>query len=74
MYVFACSLLHVRMLQVFGVDEQDAVCVSRLGGADQRERLTSQRCGTGDRGKPGRMETEVQTLKAFKFKQKLSRV
>ncbi|XP_040891252.1 centrosomal protein of 170 kDa [Toxotes jaculatrix] len=45
--------------KVFGVDEQEAVCVSRLGGADQRERLTSQRSGTGDRGKPGRMETEV---------------
>ncbi|TMS23715.1 hypothetical protein E3U43_009021 [Larimichthys crocea] len=45
--------------KVFGVDEQDAVCVSRLGGADQRERLTSQRTTTwrqrkawthGDRG------------------------
>ncbi|XP_070782653.1 centrosomal protein of 170 kDa [Enoplosus armatus] len=45
--------------KVFGVDEQEAVCVSRLGGSDQRERLTSQRSGTGDRGKPGRMETEV---------------
>lgn len=51
------------MLQVFGVDEQEAVCVSRLGVADQRERLTSQRSGPGDRGKPGRMETEVQKLK-----------
>ncbi|KAM9314791.1 centrosomal protein of 170 kDa [Pholidichthys leucotaenia] len=39
--------------KVFGVDE------SRLGSTDQRERLTSQRSGTGDRGKPGRMETEV---------------
>uniref|UniRef100_A0A3B4X8W9 Centrosomal protein of 170 kDa-like n=1 Tax=Seriola lalandi dorsalis TaxID=1841481 RepID=A0A3B4X8W9_SERLL len=29
--------------KVFGVDAQEAVCVSRLGGADQRERLTSQR-------------------------------
>ncbi|XP_078022243.1 centrosomal protein of 170 kDa isoform X2 [Epinephelus lanceolatus] len=45
--------------KVFGVDEQEGVCVSRLGGVDQRERLTSQRSGTGDRGKPGRMETEV---------------
>ncbi|XP_031720640.1 centrosomal protein of 170 kDa isoform X1 [Anarrhichthys ocellatus] len=45
--------------KVFGVDEQEAVCVSRLGVADQRERLTSQRSGMGDRGKPGRMETEV---------------
>ncbi|XP_035515367.1 centrosomal protein of 170 kDa [Morone saxatilis] len=45
--------------KVFGVDEQEAVCVSRVGSADQRERLTSQRSGTGDRGKPGRMETEV---------------
>ncbi|XP_056228149.1 centrosomal protein of 170 kDa isoform X2 [Seriola aureovittata] len=39
--------------------DKEAVCVSRLGGADQRERLTSQRSATGDRGKPGRMETEV---------------
>ncbi|CAJ1053745.1 centrosomal protein of 170 kDa [Xyrichtys novacula] len=45
--------------KVFGVEEQEAVCVSRLGGADQRERLGSQRSGTGDRGKPGRLETEV---------------
>ncbi|XP_044046622.1 centrosomal protein of 170 kDa [Siniperca chuatsi] len=45
--------------KVFGVDEQEAVCVSRLGGADKRETLTSQRSGTRDRGKPGRMETEV---------------
>lgn len=53
------------------MDQQDAVCVSRLGGADQRERLTSQRSGqVGDRGKPGRMETEVQKLKAFKLKPK----
>uniref|UniRef100_UPI0037E7A7D2 centrosomal protein of 170 kDa isoform X3 n=1 Tax=Semicossyphus pulcher TaxID=241346 RepID=UPI0037E7A7D2 len=45
--------------KVFGVEEQEAVCVSRLGSVDQRERFTSQRSGTGDRGKPGRMETEV---------------
>ncbi|XP_053183107.1 centrosomal protein of 170 kDa [Scomber japonicus] len=45
--------------KVFGVDEQEAVCVTRLGSTDQRERLTSQRSGTRDRGKPGRMETEV---------------
>ncbi|XP_034717233.1 centrosomal protein of 170 kDa [Etheostoma cragini] len=45
--------------KVFGVDDHEGVCVSRLGGADQKERLTSQRSGTGDRGKPGRMETEV---------------
>ncbi|XP_070829342.1 centrosomal protein of 170 kDa isoform X1 [Chaetodon trifascialis] len=45
--------------KVFGVNEQETVCVSRLGSADQRERLTSQRSGTADRGKPGRMETEV---------------
>lgn len=50
------------MFQVFGVDEQEAVCVSRMGAAEQRERLTSQRSGAGDRGKPGRMETEVQKL------------
>ncbi|XP_068445273.1 centrosomal protein of 170 kDa [Clinocottus analis] len=45
--------------KVFGVDEQEAVCVSSLGVADQRERPASQRSGMGDRGKPGRMETEV---------------
>ncbi|XP_065809535.1 centrosomal protein of 170 kDa isoform X2 [Labrus bergylta] len=44
---------------VFGVEEQEAVCVARMGGADHRERLNSQRSGTGDRGKPGRVETEV---------------
>ncbi|XP_069561065.1 centrosomal protein of 170 kDa [Brachyistius frenatus] len=44
--------------KVFGVDEQSG-SVSRLGSADQRERLTAQRSATGDRGKPGRMETEV---------------
>uniref|UniRef100_A0A3Q3H041 Centrosomal protein of 170 kDa-like n=2 Tax=Kryptolebias marmoratus TaxID=37003 RepID=A0A3Q3H041_KRYMA len=42
--------------KVFGVDEQ---CVSRLGGTNQRERLSSQRSGSRDRGKPGRLETEV---------------
>ncbi|XP_072240477.1 centrosomal protein of 170 kDa [Leuresthes tenuis] len=42
--------------KVFGVDEQ---CVSRLGNTDQRDRLTSQRSGTVDTGKPGRLETEV---------------
>ncbi|KAM7393780.1 hypothetical protein PAMP_020629 [Pampus punctatissimus] len=45
--------------KVFGVDEQEAVCVSGLGSTDQRERLNSQRSGTRDRGKPGRIETEV---------------
>uniref|UniRef100_A0A087XN50 Centrosomal protein 170Ab n=1 Tax=Poecilia formosa TaxID=48698 RepID=A0A087XN50_POEFO len=43
--------------KVFGVDEQR---VSRMGGIDQRERLSSQRSGSRDRGKPGRLETEVQ--------------
>ncbi|KAK1886972.1 Centrosomal protein of 170 kDa [Dissostichus eleginoides] len=52
----ACGFVERR--RVFGVDEQEGVCVSRLGGADQREGLTSQRSG-GDRGKHGRMETEV---------------
>lgn len=51
------------MLQVFGVDEQEAVCVSRLRAGDQRERLTSQRSDTVDRGKPERMETEVHRRK-----------
>lgn len=41
------------------MDEQEAVCLSRLAGADQRERLGSQMSGTGERGKPGRVETEV---------------
>ncbi|XP_030000833.1 centrosomal protein of 170 kDa isoform X2 [Sphaeramia orbicularis] len=45
--------------EVFGVDEQEPVCVSRLGVGEQRERITSQRSGAGERGKPGRMETEV---------------
>ncbi|XP_041641457.1 centrosomal protein of 170 kDa [Cheilinus undulatus] len=45
--------------KVFGVEEQDAVCVSRVGGADQRERLNSQKSGAGERGKPGLMEAEV---------------
>lgn len=53
------------MVQVFGVDEQEAVCVTRMGSTDQRERFTSQRSSTRDRGKPARMETEVQRLKAF---------
>ncbi|XP_029365839.1 centrosomal protein of 170 kDa [Echeneis naucrates] len=48
--------------KVFGVDAQEAVCMSRLSAVDQRERLTSQRSGTADRGKPGRMETEVQKV------------
>ncbi|XP_061578819.1 centrosomal protein of 170 kDa isoform X2 [Cololabis saira] len=42
--------------KVFGVDEH---CISRLVGPDQRERLTAQKSGTRDRGKPGRLETEV---------------
>lgn len=60
-----CMCVHLFVcVKVFGVDAQEAVCVSRLGGADQRERITSQRSGTGDRGKPGRMETEVHKLNA----------
>ncbi|KAM4751121.1 centrosomal protein of 170 kDa isoform 1-T1 [Anableps anableps] len=42
--------------KVFGVDDQR---VSRMGGIDQRERLSSQRSGSRDRGKPGRLETEL---------------
>jgi len=61
-------VVHVCVLQVFGVDEQEAVCVSRLGVADPGERLTSQRSGMGDRGKHGRMETEVQHLDGAFFK------
>lgn len=40
------------------MDEQ---CVSKLGVTNQRERLSSQWSGSRDRGKPGRLETEVQT-------------
>ncbi|XP_056136436.1 centrosomal protein of 170 kDa [Lampris incognitus] len=47
-----------RMIdKVFGVEE---IPVSRLGGFDQqRDRVTSQRSGPGDRGKPGHTEAEV---------------
>nr|XP_043885256.1 centrosomal protein of 170 kDa isoform X1 [Solea senegalensis]XP_043885257.1 centrosomal protein of 170 kDa isoform X1 [Solea senegalensis]XP_043885258.1 centrosomal protein of 170 kDa isoform X1 [Solea senegalensis] len=45
--------------KVFGVDEQEGVCVSRLAGPDQREGFTSQRSGAGERGKAGHVETEV---------------
>ncbi|XP_029949287.1 LOW QUALITY PROTEIN: centrosomal protein of 170 kDa-like [Salarias fasciatus] len=47
-----------RKKDAFGADEQPGG-VSRPGAADQRERINSQRSGAGDRGKPGRMETEV---------------
>ncbi|TNM85953.1 hypothetical protein fugu_008224 [Takifugu bimaculatus] len=47
------------MLQVFGVDEQEPLCVSRLAGADQRQRITPQWSGTGDGGKHGHLEREV---------------
>ncbi|XP_061625756.1 centrosomal protein of 170 kDa isoform X2 [Phyllopteryx taeniolatus] len=45
--------------KVFGVDELEAVQVSRVGSADLKENIPSQRSGTRDRGKPGFMETEV---------------
>lgn len=54
-------------LQVFGVNEQETVCASRLAVAEQRESLPSQKSGMGGRGKPARMETEVQDPKAFKL-------
>lgn len=50
------------MLQVFGVDEQEPLCVSRLAGADQRQRITPQWSGTGDGGKHGHLEREVAAL------------
>lgn len=50
------------MLQVFGVDEQEPVCVSRLAGADQRQKITPQWSGTGDERKHGHLEREVQAL------------
>ncbi|XP_038834521.1 centrosomal protein of 170 kDa-like [Salvelinus namaycush] len=48
-----------RMIdKVFGVEDYQAL--SRVGGYPdiQRERLTTQRPGSGDRGKPGRIEPE----------------
>ncbi|KAM8878580.1 centrosomal protein of 170 kDa isoform 2-T2 [Spinachia spinachia] len=47
--------------EVFGVNEQETVCASRLAVAEPRESLPSQRSGSGmgGRGKPARMETEV---------------
>lgn len=56
--MFACSLGKC-LLQVFGVDGQEAVCASKMGGAEPSERLAFQRSGTVDRGKPGRQETQV---------------
>lgn len=53
------ELFSCMCLQVFGVDEQETVYLSRLAGAEQRDRLGSQRSSTGERGKPGRVETEV---------------
>lgn len=50
------------MLQVFGVDEQEPLCVSRLAGADQRQRIAPQWSGTGDGGKHGHLEREVEAL------------
>lgn len=47
------------------MDEQSG-CVSRVGDADHRERLTSQRSGAGERGKHGRMETEVKKSQLIK--------
>lgn len=49
------------MLQVFGVDEQEPLCVSRLAGVDQRQRITPQWSGTGDGGKHGHLEREVES-------------
>ncbi|TWW58609.1 Centrosomal protein of 170 kDa [Takifugu flavidus] len=48
-----------RIDKVFGVDEQEPLCVSRLAGADQRQRITPQWSGTGDGGKHGHLEREV---------------
>ncbi|XP_038146655.1 centrosomal protein of 170 kDa isoform X2 [Cyprinodon tularosa] len=42
--------------KVFGLDDQH---ISRLGGTDQRERLSSQRSGSRDREKTGRLEAEI---------------
>uniref|UniRef100_A0A1A8DYQ2 Centrosomal protein 170b n=2 Tax=Nothobranchius kadleci TaxID=1051664 RepID=A0A1A8DYQ2_NOTKA len=42
--------------KVFGVDEQ---CGSRSGRTGQGERITSQRSGSRDRGKPERLDSEI---------------
>ncbi|KAJ0033312.1 hypothetical protein NQD34_000419 [Periophthalmus magnuspinnatus] len=48
-----------KTYKVFGAEEQEPVCLSRLGGSDQRERSNSQRSGPGERRRDGRMEPEV---------------
>ncbi|XP_037134641.1 centrosomal protein of 170 kDa [Syngnathus acus] len=45
--------------KVFGVDELEAMHVSRVGNADLKENLPSQRSAPRERGKPGFMEIEV---------------
>ncbi|XP_051940314.1 centrosomal protein of 170 kDa isoform X1 [Hippocampus zosterae] len=45
--------------KVFGVDELEALHVSRVGSAGLKETLSSQRSAAGDGGKPGFRETEI---------------
>lgn len=54
-------IVYFCVTQVFGVEEQESVCLSRLGGTDQRERSNSQQSAAGEKRKPGRVEAEVQT-------------
>lgn len=53
--------MFLYVLQVFGVNEEEAVCAARLAGTERRQIIT-QRSGTRDTGKPAHMETEVQAL------------
>uniref|UniRef100_A0A8C6PFR0 Centrosomal protein 170Ab n=1 Tax=Nothobranchius furzeri TaxID=105023 RepID=A0A8C6PFR0_NOTFU len=48
--------MKIREGRVFGVDEQ---CGSRSGRTGQGERITSQRSGSRDRGKPERLDSEI---------------
>ncbi|XP_072318692.1 centrosomal protein of 170 kDa [Eucyclogobius newberryi] len=48
-----------RTYKVFGADEQESMCLSRLGGSEQRDRSNSQRSVPGERRRAGRMEPEV---------------
>lgn len=57
-----CGSMLLYALQVFGVNEEEAVCAARLAGTERRQRIITQRSGPGDTGKPAHMETEVQAL------------
>lgn len=60
-----CVSVLLYVSQVFGVNEEEAVCAARLVGTERRQRIITQRSGTGDTGKPAHMETEVQALLTY---------